>query len=73
MKLRDIIGGFKMPLNNEENELYEKLDNTTLQFDELSDRHKQVVFEMYKKRIVDIDDDGIISRVEPSLSSVLLK
>ena len=72
MRLKDIIGGYKMPLNNEETKLYDDIQNKgSFDFEDLSDREKEVIYGMYKKRMVNITDDGIIKVKEPSLSDIL--
>lgn len=60
MKLVDVVGS-TVPLSNEEYNVYTMLNkNTALNFEDLQDRNKQLVLNLYFKNVVDISDNGKI-------------
>lgn len=62
MKVVEILGGFRLPISNEENRIYEALAKGPLLFEKLSDRDKQLANDLYFRNIVNITEEGIVSR-----------
>ena len=62
MKLVDILGGYKLPVSNEEHKILEALNESPIMFEDLNDRNKQVVYDLYFKNVVNITDEGKITK-----------
>lgn len=62
MKVIDIIGGWRIPISNEENVLLDLVKNSSpCKFINLNDRQRQLAFELYKRSVLLITDDGDIT------------
>ncbi len=60
MKIVEILGGLRIPLNNEENTLFEKVKKQDApRISDLNDREKEVLRSLFKKNVVNIDEGKI--------------
>jgi hypothetical protein len=60
MKIIEIIGGLRVPLNNEEVDLSNKVKKQTVkEVSDLNDREKQVLLLLVHKNVVNIDGNKI--------------
>jgi chromatin segregation and condensation protein Rec8/ScpA/Scc1 (kleisin family) len=66
MKLVDVFGNVPTQLSNEEYNVYTMLKkNTSMMFEDLQDRNKQIVLNLYFKNIVEITENGKITLNQP--------
>lgn len=65
MKLIELFDGRKIPASNYEVGFIDKLSDHTLNFEGLDDREKQIVLDLYMKNVLDVSDNGLISRKNP--------
>lgn len=66
MKLIEVVGSGSVILNNQESQLVSQLksmidDNKDVNILSLSDRLKQVAYDLYLRNVILIDDDGFMS------------
>ena len=60
MKMTEIVGGLRLPLNNEENNLVEKVKNKKiLEVSTLNDREREVLIGLCRRNVLNIDKDEI--------------
>jgi hypothetical protein len=58
MRLIEILGGYRIPVSNEENDLINKIkQDGSLLFDDLTDREKQLSYDLYRRNVVKISDE----------------
>jgi hypothetical protein len=58
MRLIEILGGYRIPVSNEENDLINKVkQDGSLLFDDLTDREKQLSYDLYRRNVVKISDE----------------
>jgi hypothetical protein len=66
MKMVDVFGSSPIPLSNEEFNVYTMIKkNSSLMFEELQDRNKQVALNLYFKNVIDISDKGKLKLNQP--------
>lgn len=62
MRLVEILGGLRLPVSNEESALIDLIQkNGSYQFDKLNGRGKQLTWELHKRNIFNVTDDGTIT------------
>jgi hypothetical protein len=60
MKMTEIIGGLRMPLSNEENNLVEKVKNKKmLEVSKLNEREYEVLIGLCRRNVLNIEKDEI--------------
>ncbi len=70
MKLVDIVGS-RVPISNEESKLLGLVNKQPTNFDSLSDRQKQLIYNLHFRNIVNITDSGDITiNSKPSLVDI---
>lgn len=65
MKLIELFDGRKIPASNAEFDFLEKLSDKMLSFEDLEDRQKQIVLDLYMKNVIEVSDRGLIIRKNP--------
>jgi hypothetical protein len=66
MKMVDVFGNSPIPLSNEEYNTYTMIKkNSSINFEDLNDRNKQLALNLYFKNVIIISDDGNIKVNEP--------
>jgi hypothetical protein len=61
MKIVEIIGGWRLPLSNEETVIVEGVKTKKLtEISQLNDRARQVVLELVRKNVLNITEDNKI-------------
>jgi hypothetical protein len=62
MKVVEILGGYRFPVSNEEMKIVNYLKkNKSLDFSKISDRQKQLAYDLHRRNIVKISDGGMIT------------
>lgn len=62
----DVFGSSPLPLSNEEYNVYTMIKKgSTVNFEDLSDRNKQLALTLYFKNVITISDNGNIKTNEP--------
>jgi hypothetical protein len=60
MKMTEIIGGLRIPLSNEEDNLVNKVkSNKLLEFSKLNEREKELLIGLVRKNVINMEDGKV--------------
>lgn len=66
MKMVEVFGNSPIQLSNEEYNVFMMIKkNSSLSFEDLQDRNKQLALNLYFKNVIDISDKGQMKTNEP--------